>query len=156
MRSTVVVALIAVAVAGLAFAGDGDAIVGLWATEPDPEDGNAHVEVWKEGDRYFGKIIWLEKPEYNADDWMAGQPKVDRENPDESLRQRSLIGLPILSDFRWAGDGEWEKGTIYDPDNGKTYKCVARLADDGRTLKVRGYVGFSLLGRTTEWTRIEP
>ncbi len=156
MRSTVVVALIAVAVSGLTFAGDGDAILGVWATEPDPVDGNAHVEVWKEGDRYFGKIIWLEKPEYNADDRMAGQPKVDRENPDESLRQRSLIGLPILADFRSAGDGEWNKGTIYDPDNGKTYKCVARLTDDGRTLKVRGYVGFSLLGRTTEWTRAEP
>jgi len=156
MRSTLVMTLVAVAVAGLAVAADGDAIVGVWATEPDPEDGNAHVEVRKEGDRYFGTIIWLEKPEYAADDRMAGQPKVDRENPDAALRERSIIGLPILSDFRFAGDGEWDKGTIYDPDNGKTYKCVARLADDGNTLKVRGFVGFSLLGRTTEWTRVEP
>jgi uncharacterized protein (DUF2147 family) len=156
MRSTVLVTLFALMVAGLAVAAEPDAIVGVWATEPDPVDGNAHVEVWKEGDRFFGKIIWLEKPEYAADDRMAGQPKVDRENPDEAVRQRSLIGLRILADFRSAGDGEWNKGTIYDPDNGKTYKCVARLADDGRTLKVRGFVGFSLLGRTTEWTRVEP
>jgi uncharacterized protein (DUF2147 family) len=156
MRATVVVTVIVAGIVGLAIAADGDAIVGVWATEPDAEDGNAHVEVWKDGDRYFGKIIWLEKPEYAAEDPMAGQPKVDRENPDESLRDRSLIGLPILEGFRYAGDGEWDKGTIYDPDNGKTYKSVARLSDDGSTLKVRGFIGFSLLGRTTEWTRVEP
>ena len=135
---------------------DRDAIVGVWETEPDPEDGNAHVEVWEEGGRFFGKIIWLEKPEYAADDRMAGQTKVDRENPEPDLRDRPIIGLPIVADFQWAGDDKWHKGTIYDPDNGKTYKCVARLSEDGTTLRVRGFIGFSLLGRTTEWTRIEP
>jgi uncharacterized protein (DUF2147 family) len=139
-----------------AAAQDGDAILGLWATEPDPEDGNAHVEVWLEDDRYFGKIVWLEKPVYNPGDPMSGQSKVDRENPDRELQDRPVIGLMVLEDFRWDGRGAWEKGRIYDPDNGKTYRCVARLDDDGRTLKVRGYVGFSLFGRTTEWTRVQP
>ena len=151
---TVVMVALLVAGAALAVAAEPDDIVGLWATEPDAVDGNAHVEVWKEDGLYYGKIVWLEKPVYNPDDPMAGQTKIDRENPDAALRDRPLIGLKILDGFRWDGKGAWEKGKIYDPDNGKTYKCVARPVGDD-VLKVRGFIGFSLLGRTTEWTRLE-
>ena len=150
-----VTVLLAVGAAAVAVASDpgADAVLGLWATEPDAVDGNAHVEVYLEDGRYHGRLVWLEKPRYNPDDRMAGQPKVDRENPDPALRERPLEGLVMMQGFRYAGDGKWDKGTIYDPDNGKTYKCTMRL-DDG-VLKVRGFIGFSLLGRTTEWTRVE-
>lgn len=129
-----------------------DAVLGLWATAPDAEDGNAHVEVYLEDGRYHGRLVWLEKPRYNPGDPMAGEIKVDRENPDPALRDRLLEGLVIVQGFRYAGDGKWDKGTIYDPDNGKTYKSTMRL--DGDVLKVRGFIGFSLLGRTSEWTRL--
>ena len=52
------------------------------------------------------------------------------------------------------GDGLWKKGTIYDPDNGKTYKCKLRLVSDD-VLNVRGYIGVSLIGRTSQWTRVK-
>jgi uncharacterized protein (DUF2147 family) len=61
------------------------------------------------------------------------------------------MGLDILSGFKYGGGNIWQDGKIYDPKNGKTYSCKMTL--EGNELKVRGYVGFSLLGRTTVWTR---
>ncbi len=145
--------LVTVAAAGA----DGDAILGVWATDPEGDGGQAHIEIYKEGDRYYGKIIWLSEPVYLAGDphGPAGEAKVDTENPDEALRSRPIIGLLLMSDFRYDGKGLWHKGKIYDPDNGKTYKSKVRLADDD-VLKVRGFIGFSFIGRTSEWTRVDP
>ncbi|MBD3669968.1 MAG: DUF2147 domain-containing protein [Gammaproteobacteria bacterium] len=128
--------------------GDAHAIVGTWLTG----DKTSRVEIKPCGDEYCGTIVWLEEPAYPADDEMAGEPKVDRNNPNESLQGRPILGLPMLEGFHYAGDGVWKDGTIYDPRNGKTYSCKMTLVDD-KTLKVRGYIGFSLIGRTTVWTR---
>jgi uncharacterized protein (DUF2147 family) len=59
----------------------------------------------------------------------------------------------ILTAFKFDGDGEWKGGDIYDPESGKTYSSYMYLKDRN-TLKVRGYVGVSLFGRTETWTRI--
>lgn len=125
----------------------GDDILGVWLNE----DKDAHVEVYKEGDIYFGKIIWLEEP--NEEN---GEPKLDDENEDESLRTRPVMGLLLLRDFVFDED-EWEDGRVYDPKNGKDYKCYMEFPDEDNMdkLKVRGYIGFSLLGRTTYWTRVK-
>lgn len=146
-------ALLAVA-PGLAAAADvqGDRLLGIWATDR----AEAHVEVSRGGDgKYYGTIIWLEEPFYAANDsgGMAGQPKVDRENPDPALRDRGIDGLRIMDGFGYAGNDTWTGGSIYDPENGKTYKCRIHLTEEG-TLKVRGYVGIPLFGRTTEWTPV--
>jgi uncharacterized protein (DUF2147 family) len=147
--------VVALAMPAWVEAADGDQIVGLWATAPDEVDGNAHVEIYSSDGTYGGKIVWLEKPVYNEDDeqGMAGQKKVDRENPDATLRQRPILGLEIMSGFVYDGDGKWKKGIIYAPDDGKTYKCKMSLSEEG-VLKVRGYVGISMLGRTEEWTKV--
>lgn len=135
---------------------DADAITGVWATDPEGGGGPAHVEIYANGDQYEGKIIWLEEPLYTADDEgeTAGVPKEDHNNPDPALQSRPIIGLVIMEGFVFDGEDTWHKGTIYDPDNGKTYKCKIRFADDG-SLKVRGFIGFSMLGRTERWTRVE-
>jgi len=148
-----VTALILV-IAPPAIADDGDAILGTWLTADDG-NGRAKVEVTKTNDRYSGQIIWLERPTYPADDdrGMAGKKRIDRENPDSSLRTRPIIGLPIVEGFSYQGDNLWADGTIYDPNNGKTYKCKMRL--EGNVLNVRGYIGFSFIGRTTTWERTE-
>ena len=134
-------------------AADGDAILGLWATQP-KDHGYARIEISQEDSRYYGEIVWLSEPHFPEDDkrGMGGQPKVDRENPDTALRSRPIVGLRILNDFEYTGKSQWKRGTIYDPESGKTYKCTIKLQDDG-TLKVRGYIGVSLLGRTTTWRR---
>jgi uncharacterized protein (DUF2147 family) len=138
------------------FAGDGDAIVGIWATDPEGEGGQAHVEIFLDGDSYAGKIVWLDEPLYTSDDedGEEGEPKIDANNPDPALRSRPIMGLELMRGFVFDGKGTWKKGTIYDPDNGKTYKCKLRLGDDG-VLNVRGYIGFSMIGRTSQWTRVK-
>lgn len=142
------------AVPGLAT--DADAILGVWATDPEGGGGPAHVEIYSNGNGFEGKIIWLEEPLYTADDQgeTVGKPKEDHNNPDPALRSRPIIGLVIMEGFVFDGKKTWHKGTIYDPDNGKTYKCKIRIDDDG-SLKVRGFIGFSMLGRTERWTRVE-
>ncbi len=136
-------------------AGDGDAILGVWATDPEGGGGQAHVEIYAVGDQYFGKIVWLENPLYTAEDedGEEGEPKVDKNNPDPALQSRPIMGLELLKGFQYDGNGTWKKGTIYDPDNGKTYKSKVRLGDDG-VLNVRGFIGISMIGRTSQWTRV--
>jgi len=154
MRRAALLAAILALAAVPVLAGEGDAVVGVWATELGTEDGGARIQVYEKDGKYFGKIIWLEIPVYPADDeqGMAGQEKVDRENPEESLRQRPIIGLEMMFDFEYAGHGKLKGGTIYAPDEGKTYKCKMAL-EGNDTLKVRGFIGVSLLGRTEVWTR---
>ena len=112
---------------------------------------------WSVGS-YFGKIVWLEYPEFKDDDeqGMAGMTKVDRDNPDPKLRNLPILQLVILKGFRFEPDRKWPwtGGTVYDPENGKTYRCRMRIEKDGR-LKIRGYVGIPLFGRSTWWTRTQ-
>ncbi|MEN8163220.1 MAG: DUF2147 domain-containing protein [Acidobacteriota bacterium] len=135
-------------------AGDADPLLGLWATPPEDEGGQAHVEITGKGDGYSGRLVWLAEPVYDSDDeqGMGGMAKVDRENPDPALRSRPTQGLVILEGFVRSGN-KWTDGTIYDPNNGKTYRCKMQLK--GERLKVRGYIGVSLFGRSTEWTRVD-
>ena len=156
-RAAVMLVGIRLAVAGSAVAQDGDAILGLWATDPEGGGGEAHVRVYKEDGKYFGEIVWLAEPVYPDDDpkGTPGEEKTDLNNPDPDLQGEPVIGLLITKDFVYNGKGLWHKGTIYDPDNGKTYKCKIKYGDSDKVLKVRGYIGVSMLGRTTYWTRVE-
>jgi uncharacterized protein (DUF2147 family) len=127
----------------------------VWLTEPGDKGGRARVEVEKHGETYVGRIIWLEEPDFPSGP-DQGKPKTDVENLDEALRSRPVIGLEILSGMTYQNDGTWGGGTIYDPANGKTYSATLSLDGDGDdTLDMRGYVGFSLFGRTSVWRRVE-
>jgi len=123
-----------------------DDILGVWLNE----DEDAHIEVYKDGDLYFGKIIWLKFPI----DEETGKPKLDKHNPDPELQKRPSLGIKLLTDFEWDGDNEWDEGDIYDPKSGKTYSCYI-IMKEYDLLKIRGYIGISLIGRTTYWTRVE-
>ncbi len=124
----------------------GDEIVGTWYTSTK----NAKVSIFKTGNMFYGKIIWLKNP--NEDD---NKPKVDKNNPDEKLRSRHISGMLILKSFEFnTSDNNWQNGEIYDPKNGKTYSCKLTLSNQN-TLEVRGFIGISLIGRTEIWTRTE-
>ena len=124
-----------------AFAQD---VVGKWKLE----DGTAIVEVYKSGDVYNGKIVWLKNPT-EAD----GTPAVDDLNPDPQLRKRQVLGLNMLSGLKQNG-GEYTGGKIYDPGNGKTYNCSMKV--EGDILKVRGSLDKKgLIGRTMDWFRVK-
>ncbi|MFC2123974.1 DUF2147 domain-containing protein [Bacteroidota bacterium] len=126
-------------------AGDADDLLGIWFNQ----EKDAKIEIYKCGTKFCGKIVWLEEP--NEED---GTPKIDDENPDEILQNRPIMGLNILSDFVFEEDNLWEDGDIYDPKEGKTYSCYLKLETE-KKLKVRGYIGFSLIGKTNYWTRPE-
>lgn len=125
---------------------DGDDLIGIW----EPSNGKARVKIEKIGNKYYGKIVWLREPL----DPVTQQPKVDKNNPDESMRTVPLKGYRLLKDFEFKGKGVWENGTIYDPENGSTYNCTIKMKDKN-TLDIRGYIGVSALGRTDVWKRLE-
>jgi uncharacterized protein (DUF2147 family) len=125
--------------------GPEDAVLGKWLNE----DRDAHIQIYKENGKFYGKIVWLREPI----DTLTGKPKLDDKNGDESLQSRPVMGLILLKDFVYDGNGEWEDGTIYDPKNGKTYDCYMHFGDDN-SLKIRGYIGISWIGRNTYWTRV--
>ncbi|MDJ0905319.1 MAG: DUF2147 domain-containing protein [Woeseiaceae bacterium] len=129
--------------AGTAFA-DRAAVEGRWLTQE--QDGWIRISLI--GESLEGRIA-------GAPPGSPEEREFDDRNPDPSLRTRKLDGLVIMSGFEYDGDGRWKNGTVYDPNNGKTYRCTITLID-ANTLKVRGFVGVSLFGRSATWTRDDP
>jgi len=127
----------------------GDRICGLYyATSPDNGEGS-QVQIYKAKDgTYEGKVVWMEFPNH-----PNGDPRRDVKNPDPEKRNQTNVGIVIIKGFTYneAAD-EWENGTVYNPASGKTYRSFMKLEGDNK-LKVRGYLGFSLLGKTVVWTR---
>ena len=121
-----------------------DAIVGVWLTGS--KEGK--VEIFKKGNSYLGKIVWMKEP----NDPKTGNLKTDKFHPDEKLHTRPILGLTNLWGFVFKNENTWEEGHIYDPKNGKEYKCIISFKDKN-TLNVRGYIGISLIGRTETWLR---
>jgi uncharacterized protein (DUF2147 family) len=120
-----------------------NAILGLWHNT----EKTAQIQILKSGSEFIGKITWVKNP--NSD----GKPILDKQNSDPKLRTRPVLGLSILDGLKYGG-GVWKDGEIYDPNSGKTYSCEVRLKSES-VLEVKGYVGFSFVGRTVEWTRIK-
>jgi uncharacterized protein (DUF2147 family) len=122
-----------------------DAILGKWINP----SGEGQIQIYKKGNLFFGKLAWIKEP----DDKATGKPKLDVNNPDKSLQSRPVLGLELLKNFKFDGDDIYEGGTIYDPKSGKTYSCKMTL--NGNKLKIRGFIGISLLGRSEVWTRVK-
>jgi uncharacterized protein (DUF2147 family) len=123
-----------------------DRVVGFWLTEKK----TSQVEIFKSpSGTYEGKLVWLDEP--NDEN---GQVKKDKDNPNAALRSRPLKGVLLLKDFKYdASSKEWKGGTIYDPENGKTYDAFMWF-DDNNTLKIKGFVlGMRFMGRSTTWSR---
>ena len=119
-------------------------LIGVWETE----DAKSNVEIYPCDDAFCGRIISLKEP---LDE--EGNEKRDRRNEDESLHGRLIVGIELLTGFEPDGEGVWSGGRIYNPEDGKTYKCKLTLQDEN-TLKVRGYVGLSILGKNQYWQRL--
>ena len=118
-----------------------DKIEGVWLNE----EKDAKIQIYKARDgKFYGKIVWLKDPTEN------GKPKTDKKNPKDQMKTQPLVELVILKGFNMDGN-TYEDGTIYDPNNGKTYDC--KMTYKGKTLAIRGFIGLSLFGRTTIWER---
>jgi len=127
----------------LAFSQTNADIVGEWYNA----EKDAIITLFEEGKTVSGKITWMKFP--NDED---GNPKTDPLNPDESLRSRARMGMVMISGFSYNEDNVWDDGELYDPKKGKTYSGMMTLKDVN-TLDLRGYIGFSFIGRSSTWTR---
>lgn len=106
------------------------------------------IEIYDCGEYLCGRLVSLTDP---LDD--AGIPKKDGNNKDESLRDRPLAGLEVLTGFTYdAKKAAWRGGRIYNARDGKTYK--SKMVFEGGELKVRGFVGISLIGKTDVWVEV--
>ena len=114
---------------------------GLWTMQ----NGKVTVKVSDCGEGICGTIVALKKPISK----ITGKPKVDRENPDPSLRHRPVIGISILFDMKAIGDGKWQ-GKIYNPDDGRTYNATVRFNDGA--IEVKGCV-LGMLCKTNTFVR---
>jgi uncharacterized protein (DUF2147 family) len=111
-------------------------IVGVyWSPKKD-----AKIEIFKRGNCYYGKSIWV------------ALMRKDSKNPNVTLKNRDVLGIELLTGFSFKDD-TYMDGKIYDPESGKTYDCKMTLTD--KMLKIRGYIGISLFGRTEIFEKIK-
>lgn len=122
------------------FVAPADAVLGeYWNEEKDGK-----FAIYKCGEAYCGKIVW------------RAEVQKDIENPDPKLRDRNIIGVEFIKNFKYQKNKkQWTGGTVYSFDNGNTYKGKMWLENNGETLKMRGYIGVSLIGRTASFERVE-
>lgn len=126
----------------LAASAQDDDICGYWLTLK----GNTKIQIYKGANgKFYGKVVWLR---YQKD-------RLDLKNPDENLKSRKILGLQIINHFVYIEDSKiWGKGTIYDPENGKTYNCYMWFDKNKDILKLKGFLfGIKMLGRETMWIR---
>ena len=110
---------------------------GLWLTA----NGKAIVQMEPCGAKTCGKMVWV------------ANPKLDVNNQDPAKQGRPICGLQLIGGMEQAKSGKWRDGWIYNPRNGKTYGVDVTAVSDTE-LKVRGYLGLSLLGQSQTWTRV--
>ena len=127
----------------IAFSQTNSAIVGEWYNA----EKDAVITLFEQNETVSGKITWMESP--NDDN---GNPKTDPLNPNEELKSRSRMGMVMMTGFTFIKDNIWDDGELYDPKKGKMYTGMMTLKDNN-TIDLRGYIGFSFIGRSSTWTR---
>ncbi|HTH83401.1 MAG TPA: DUF2147 domain-containing protein [Mucilaginibacter sp.] len=125
---------------------DPDRVCGKWMSA----EKNLMVQVYKEDGAFRAKIIWFK----NEDNSKPMEEWRDKHNPDETLRNRRLIGMSILQGLDYIPkSNSWENGKIYDPKHGREWDASAYINKEGQ-LKVTGYWHFKFIGRTMTFVRV--
>ena len=145
-------ALAGALVASPAFAAD---VYGVWSTQAK----TAHVEIYRCPDPgrgpVCGRVVRLLAPKGADGRPVKPEEAVDHRNADPALRTRKVLQMVFLYDFKPSSTPDsFEDGVIYSAEDGKTYKANLSLQADG-TLRLRGYVGMPILGKTQIWTRVK-
>ena len=124
----------------------GNTPVGVWKTvDDDSNEPTSYVKIWIDNGELFGKVEKLiRKPGEPSDPKCTKCAGGKKDQP--------VLGMTIISGLRQEGE-VWTGGHILDPHNGKVYDCRIKIEDGGKKLEVRGYIGFSLIGRSQTWHR---
>lgn len=143
LRSLALGAALAGALVPAAQAQAADSPVGLWRTiDDETKQAKALIRIVEQGGTLVGRIERI----------LVGAADAVCEQCTDQRKGKPVQGMTILSGLRKDGDG-WGGGEILDPKNGKVYKAKVSLADGGRRLDVRGFVGVAAFGRTQAWLR---
>ena len=122
-----------------------DQICGKWESS----EKNLIIHVYKEDNKFISKILW-----FNANDGRPMSSWTDRNNPDETLRNRKIVGMSVLTDLIYkANTNSWENGVIYDAKHGRDWDASAYINNEGM-LKVKGYWHFKFIGKTLTFKRL--
>ena len=117
---------------------------GFWLTEKK----GVIVKLFDCDGELCGQTVWMKKMTHKD-----GAPRLDAKNPDPALRDRHWCGITPITGLKPDGPGEWSGGEVYDPKTGETFKF--KLKTEGEIVKVRGYVGVPLLGKSETWTKAD-
>ena len=141
MKSLILVSIISITAVFKTIAqNNSDVIVGRWLSA----DKTIEVEIYKCGNEYNGKIIWLDD---SNDKSRSMNTRIDKHNPNPDLRTRKLIGLVVLDHLVYNKEQkDWEGGKIYNPHAGKQLDAKAWLTNNGY-LEVRDFIGVEFLGK---------
>lgn len=132
-----VISLFSILITSNAQSFKGDIIVGKYLSP----DQVGQIEIFKRNGKYYGKTI------------CCNEKRLDVNNPNPALQVRSRIGIEFIYDFEFDGEEEYINGTIYNPEDGRTYS--AKMWLDGKELSMRGYIGAPILGKTIVFEKIE-
>ncbi|WP_067139514.1 DUF2147 domain-containing protein [Oceanivirga salmonicida] len=141
-------------ISNLIFANDD--ITGYWYNAKNEAEHTAIIKIEKsEDNKYFGKIVKLKNPIY-LDGENKGKKKLDLNNKNQDLRNRTIEGIKIIENFRYdEKNNDFRDGTIYNPEDGKVYYSYIKFQKDGK-LHVRGSVdALGWFGKTRTWSRVE-
>lgn len=121
-------------------------VLGKWKTiDDETKVAKSIIEIYEVNGKVHGKILELLNGE--SQDKLCTECTGKRKG-------KKLVGMEILYNLEKDGDNEWEDGNIYDPSKGKEYSCEIKLVSADK-LEVRGYVGFSFVGRSQNWFRVK-
>ncbi|MCF6269153.1 MAG: DUF2147 domain-containing protein [Melioribacteraceae bacterium] len=121
---------------------EADAIIGTWLM---PED-EGIIEISKDGEFYSGKILWMKETEED------GSPLKDKNNPIDSLQNRELAGLKVMSNYKYDGENLWDNGTFYAAKKGIEVEPDFTLVDKNH-LNIE--ISFFIFSITVELVRID-
>jgi uncharacterized protein (DUF2147 family) len=136
---------IAILLVSTIFYSQNHTVLGKWKTIDD-ETGKAKsiIEIYEKSGKIYGRVVEI-LDEHHRKDLCTNCDNEDRNKP--------IIGMTIIKGLSKNGN-EYDSGKILDPKNGKLYKCMMALVGNDK-LKVRGYIGFALIGRTQYWHRVK-
>jgi uncharacterized protein (DUF2147 family) len=122
-----------------------DKIIGVYLTAKK----TSQVRIFQATDnKYYGKLAWMDKD----------HERKDTLNPDPKLKTQKIFGMILLNALTYNEKSkQWENGTVYDPDNGKTYSCYLWFDEkDPKILHLKGYIlGMRFIGRSSDWIKEE-